>query len=133
MNLADRSLAMIDFAFRRRFSFVDLKPELSDLWLKDTKEKLPDGQKDFADEVKKKIDALNEEIKSDLSLGKHFCIGHSFITLTESIHDPKAWFEEIVNTKIGPLLEEYWFSSFDDGEEGKTKADAAKDELLAGL
>lgn len=54
---------------------------------------------------------LNKEISEDRSLGPQFRIGHSYVTPSEKLDDPKAWFRDIVETEIGPLLDEYWFDA----------------------
>ena len=71
---------------------------------------------------------LNEEIASDRSLGAQFRIGHSYVTPAagEKIVDPADWFRQIVETEIGPLLEEYWFDNPD-------KAATATKKLLEGF
>ncbi len=135
MNLADRSLAVVDFALRRRFAFVNLEPELNQLWYNFTQEKF-DKDKDFVKEIQARMQKLNDKIKNDHSLGKQFCIGHSFITPTKKISEPKTWFKRIVESEIKPLLEEYWFDSIEtseNSENSKTKTDSAIEELLSGL
>ena len=75
MNTADRGIAMIDYALRRRFSFFDLKPAFEN-------ERFMDYIKSFKSEriinLVEKIKILNKEIKEDFSLGEGFCIGHSY-------------------------------------------------------
>ena len=103
MNTADRSLAMIDYALRRRFSFYDMKPEFDSLIL----EKQFTSPKD--DKVLKVIEAikdLNNSISD--SLGEGFCIGHSyFCELTSPVDVIKL--DNIINFDIIPMLKEYWF------------------------
>ena len=72
--------------------------------------------------------SLNEEIQKDTSLGKQFLVGHSYVTppLGSQIKDAKEWFKQVVETEIGPLLEEYWFDSLD-------RAQKAKERLFQGL
>lgn len=114
MNLADRSLAMVDLALRRRFAFFDLEPMLNDTWREWVNEQcgIDDG---FLAGVAQRIDALNEEIAADRNLGRQFRIGHSFVTppTGTSIEDPDEWFEQVVETEIVPLLHEYWFDDPD--------------------
>ena len=127
MNLADRSLAMVDLALRRRFAFFDLEPMLNDTWREWVHQQcgIDDG---FLANVAQRIDSLNEEITTDRNLGRQFRIGHSFVTPEPgaSIDDPGEWFEQVVETEIVPLLHEYWFDDPD-------KVANAAEELLRGL
>ena len=127
MNVADRSIAMVDLALRRRFAFVDLEPVFGDLWRNWVNEQcgIP---LDFLTDIEERITSLNEQIAADRTLGPQFRVGHSYVTPPEDtpIDDPHEWFSQVVETEIGPLLNEYWF---DDTQ----KAESAKSELLAGL
>ena len=127
MNLADRSLALVDFALRRRFAFFDLEPQLNAAWRKWVQEKcgIP---ADFLANIEARISALNAQIATDHNLGKQFRIGHSHVTPPPDtpIDDPQQWFTEIVETEITPLLREYWFDRPDRAEEESQK-------LLSGL
>ena len=110
MNTADRSLAMLDFALRRRFAFFELKPGF------DT-----DGFKAYQDEVDsdefnkliETVKQLNTAITADDSLGKGFCLGHSFFCNLDDENDPETRLSEIVDFELVPLLEEYWFDEPD--------------------
>lgn len=109
MNVADRSLALVDMALRRRFAFVNLAPSLNPAWESWCRAK---GMESSAvDRVREHMDALNQEIADDRTLGKQFQIGHSYVTPHESVGDAQAWFEEVVCSEIGPLLHEYWFDA----------------------
>ena len=114
MNLADRSLAMVDLALRRGFAFFDLEPMLNDTW-REWVQKQCDIEDTFLDGIAQRINALNDEIARDPNLGRQFRIGHSFVTPAPgaSIEDPDEWFEQVVETEIVPLLHEYWFDSPD--------------------
>ncbi len=106
MNTADRSLAMIDYALRRRFSFFKMEPGFDSVGF--IKYKMSLANETF-DELIGKIKLLNEEIKNDKSLGDGFCIGHSyFCGLTEE-ECTKERLQAIVDYDILPMLEEYWF------------------------
>lgn len=104
MNTADRSLAMIDYALRRRFSFFEIEPGFSS-------EGFSNYQKAFAndtfDKLISKIIELNNDIKKDPSLGKGFCIGHSYFCNAETC--TKEWIKDVVNFDVLPMLSEYWF------------------------
>ena len=127
MNLADRSLALVDFALRRRFAFFDLEPQLNDTWREWVHEEC--GILDnFLANIAARISALNDQIAADRNLGPQFRIGHSHVTPPPDtpIGNPTEWFEEIVKTEITPLLREYWFDDPDRAEEESQK-------LLSGL
>ncbi len=112
MNIADRSLAMVDYALRRRFAFMSLKPQYKgDLfrkWLLDRgmSEKL-------AGLIVDRMAALNQEIANDTLLGENYQIGHSFFCPKGGNYEglDRTWYEAIVQTEILPLLREYWFDN----------------------
>lgn len=109
MNTADRSLAMIDYALRRRFSFIELEPGFETEGFKAYQKGL--GNEIF-DKLIAAVERLNEEIKNDSSLGKGFCIGHSYFCGLENLKDSMVGqMREIVEYDILPMLEEYWFDS----------------------
>lgn len=102
MNTADRSLAMIDYALRRRFSFVDMEPGFDTDGFKEyMNSKGSSTMKALVEEVKQ----LNVDIKE--KLGKGFCIGHSYFVFDEPCSDELL--KNIVNYDILPMLAEYWF------------------------
>lgn len=109
MNVADRSLALVDLALRRRFAFVSLEPMLNDAWAAWCADRGLDGE--TLELLHARMLELNKEISEDRSLGPQFRIGHSYVTPSEKLDDPKAWFRDIVETEIGPLLDEYWFDA----------------------
>lgn len=114
MNIADRSLALVDLALRRRFAFIDLEPTLGKVWRDWVRDK--NGiDSEFLDNIEQRISALNDEITKDPSLGAQFQIGHSYVTpaVGMDITDAKEWFVEVVETEIGPLLDEYWFDDLE--------------------
>ncbi|MDR0996367.1 MAG: AAA family ATPase [Zoogloeaceae bacterium] len=118
MNVADRSLALVDLALRRRFAFVDLGPELNGAWLQwVTDHGIPP---DTAKDIQQRITTLNDKIEKDDQLGRHFLVGHSYVTPTERVQDAREWFRQIVATEIRPLLDEYWFDNPEKVEEAST-------------
>ena len=110
MNTADRSLALVDYALRRRFSFHSLKPEFGDNFENLlTRKKVA---KTIITKIKDNITKINEIIEDDNALGEGFCIGHSyFCNPTKGKH--KTWYNDIINNEIKPLLEEYWMEDKD--------------------
>lgn len=112
MNLADRSLALMDFAFRRRFAFATLEPTLGPRWRSwVTRELGVDA--DLVTNIEDRVNRLNERIAADGRLGKQFCVGHSFVTPNSplDVGRTRDWFQAVVEREIRPLLEEYWFDS----------------------
>ena len=112
MNIADRSLALVDLALRRRFAFATLEPKLGPSWLRWVTEELG-LDPDRVEDVQRRMTSLNEAIKK--SLGEQFRIGHSYVTPTRRL-DPgttRRWFRDVVETELAPLLEEYWFDDAD--------------------
>lgn len=104
MNTADRSLAMIDYALRRRFSFFEMYPGFATEGFKSYQLSLGNEK---LDKLIQGIQTLNEAISSDDSLGNGFCIGHSyFCNQTEFSME---WLENVVEYDIEPMLKEYWF------------------------
>ena len=110
MNIADRSLALVDLAFRRRFAFVTLEPVLGVRW-RDWVVKERGVDPGLVEEIARRIIELNEMIAE--GLGNQFRIGHSYVTPTKRLEaeSTRVWFSQVAETEIGPLLEEYWFDS----------------------
>lgn len=108
MNTADRSLALIDYALRRRFSFYGIKPafETSDT----LKQYLQSFKSKKLETLIEQIIVLNNTIRQDASLGEGFCIGHSYFC---NLHkeDLQNELEQIVEFDIIPTLDEYWFDN----------------------
>ena len=104
MNTADRSLAMIDYALRRRFSFYEMVPGFDSDGFRAYQRKLDDERFDTLIE---KVKELNKDITSDSSLGKGFAIGHSYFCGAKVSSD--EWLMQVVEYDILPMLSEYWF------------------------
>lgn len=106
MNTADRSLAMIDYALRRRFSFFEMEPGFNS-------EGFQKYQNAFANETFNtlidQIKVLNKEISEDPSLGRGFRIGHSYFCGREESGCTTDWMRSVVEFDILPMLAEYWF------------------------
>ena len=108
MNTADRSLAIVDYALRRRFAFKDVLPGFdSDKFGPLLESKGVESQVIAA--IQTKMAALNKEIESSVDLGRGFTIGHSFFVPFQEVTDSKAWYGRVINNEIIPLLREYWF------------------------
>lgn len=106
MNTADRSLAMIDYALRRRFSFFEMAPAFESKGFKEYQHSL--DNRTF-NELISEIVKLNGEISRDKSLGKGFCIGHSYFCGKTKETCTNEWMQSVVNYDILPMLSEYWF------------------------
>ena len=104
MNTADRSLAMIDYALRRRFSFFEMEPGFDSEGFIQYQNGL---NNETLNELVSKVKDLNREIALDKSLGKGFCIGHSYFCGRDICTD--EWLHSIVDYDILPMLSEYWF------------------------
>ena len=110
MNTADRSLAMIDYALRRRFSFFEMEPGFNS-------EGFTSYQNAFGNETFNtlidQIKLLNKEITEDGSLGRGFQIGHSYFCGREELGCTDDWMRSVVEFDILPMLGEYWFDEPD--------------------
>jgi hypothetical protein len=112
MNTADRSLAVVDYALRRRFAFIDLAPKLTSPKLRSQL-----GQAGVTPAVitamTTRVGALNDVIVSDTAnLGRGFEIGHSFFSAGPMAHEEGwDWYDRVIRTEVLPLLREYWFDA----------------------
>lgn len=104
MNTADRSLAMIDYALRRRFSFFEMRPGFHTDGFKRYQKGL---QSEQLNTIIQEIIALNQEIRTDDSLGNGFCIGHSYFCNQKVFSS--EWLKNVIEYDIEPMLREYWF------------------------
>lgn len=112
MNTADRSLAMMDYALRRRFAFFDMDPGFNTKGFRQYQEGL---QSEKFNKLIDRVESLNADIASDDSLGEGFCIGHSYFCELKETSDQTL--SGIVEFELAPLLKEYWFD-----EPAKAKA-----------
>lgn len=106
MNTADRSLAMLDYALRRRFAFFEIKPGFTTDGFREYRMSL---ENEKFDKLIACVESLNNVISNDESLGDGFCIGHSYFCnlLPDTIDDQVL--SGIVEYELIPLLKEYWF------------------------
>lgn len=114
MNLADRSLAIVDYALRRRFAFMTLGPKYNSpvfqQWLTDGNMK-----PGLIDLIVNRMNGLNQEICDDPLLGENYQVGHSFFCPKGSDFSGlnRNWYDGVIETEIVPLIKEYWFDNAD--------------------
>jgi 5-methylcytosine-specific restriction enzyme B len=119
MNTADRSLAMVDYALRRRFAFITLEPYFASRKFVTFLAGKGISQA-IIESIKLAMQKLNEEIRKESgTLGEGFCIGHSFFCPEQAPENDTLWLERIFNHEIKPLIEEYWFDNQDKANEMK--------------
>lgn len=111
MNTADRSLAMVDYALRRRFRFITLLPEFSSktfrAFLADT-----GAKSELVEKIIARMNALNEAIAADIkNLGPGYQIGHSYFCPRNGITPDNDWYCRVIRAEIIPLIQEYWFDN----------------------
>ena len=106
MNTADRSLAMMDYALRRRFSFFEMEPGFRTDGFRAYQESL---QNETFNMLMEQIADLNRAIAADDSLGEGFCIGHSYFCGQSRESCTEEWMKSVVYYDIIPMLQEYWF------------------------
>lgn len=124
MNTADRSIAMIDYALRRRFSFFEMTPGFGTAGFAKYRKKAGSA---YLDKLTDALEELNTIISDDDSLGKGFMIGHSY--LIQDLSAPETGYspfdrnatESIIEFDLIPLIREYWFDN-----ESKLKEAEAK-------
>ncbi|OHB50070.1 MAG: hypothetical protein A2Y10_14060 [Planctomycetes bacterium GWF2_41_51] len=122
MNTADRSLAMVDYALRRRFCFINLFPMFKTEGFKNC---LIDGKlsAELIQVIISKMTNLNKSISENkINLGSDYQIGHSYFCPNgeKRIYD-ESWYKMIINHEIKPLLEAYWFDDLDKAKTEVTK------------
>jgi len=117
MNTADRSLAMVDYALRRRFCFVDLVPAYETDKFNSFLERAG-VDKDLIERINKNLSMINKVIEDDTkNLGPGFKVGHSYFCPAKNGNEfGEAWYERIIDFEIAPLLLEYWFDRPEEAE-----------------
>ena len=108
MNTADRSLAVVDYALRRRFAFIDVMPNFN---AKFRNHLLNSTDETIVDKIIQRMEQLNKQIRDDKNLGDGFQIGHSFFCDPGSFRGDDAWYRFVIENEIEPLLKEYWFDN----------------------
>ncbi|MBR5609149.1 MAG: AAA family ATPase [Elusimicrobiaceae bacterium] len=106
MNTADRSIALIDYALRRRFAFIEMGPGFATEGFREYQSGLENKQ---FNSLIACIEELNKDISNDDSLGKDYCIGHSFFCKLQANTIENGELSSIIEHEIIPLLHEYWF------------------------
>ncbi len=106
MNTADRSLAMLDYALRRRFAFIEMKPGFDNESFRLYRMSLASSK---FDQLINCVRSLNAVILNDESLGEGFCIGHSYFCNLSPDTVNEQSLSAIVEYELIPLLKEYWF------------------------
>ncbi len=112
MNTADRSLALVDYALRRRFAFETLMPAFHRQEFRDYL--VAHGvAESLVGHIVARMTDLNRKIRDDNELGAGFEIGHSYFVPDDSDAGPRDgdWHNTIIDTQIAPLLREYWFDA----------------------
>jgi hypothetical protein len=127
MNTADRSLAVVDYALRRRFAFFTLDPQFeSEKFAHHLKSR--GLSENLIRQIRQRMGDLNREIREDqTNLGRGFCIGHSFFCdARDKLATEEEWYRQVIETEIAPLLEEYWFDN-------PNRVASWRDRLLSGF
>src|SRR5699024_5577970 len=118
MNTADRSLAVLDYALRRRFGFFEMAPGFNSAGF--TRWQQAVGSPELDALVETVVD-LNQEIAEDPALGHGFAIGHSFLSKPTGTEADESWLFSVIEDELIPLLHEYWFDEPTKADEWATK------------
>jgi 5-methylcytosine-specific restriction protein B len=110
MNTADRSIAIVDYALRRRFAFCSIEPELGDSFKEFLCSEL---SKEFVNNICNKLNRVNSIIRETPSLGKGLEIGHSYFCQISSVDDEDEWWKSVCKYEIFPYLQEICFENED--------------------
>jgi 5-methylcytosine-specific restriction protein B len=107
MNTADRSLAIVDYALRRRFAFVHLNPVYDSTFQDFLRSK--GHSENLISFICSNVPKVNKKISEDINLGTGFQLGHSYFCTYDGKKDENEWYDEVLRFEIRPLLEEIWF------------------------
>lgn len=110
MNTADRSLAIVDYALRRRFAFVTLQPDYGENFRSFLSGKGLTAP--IVEHICSSVTKVNSKIKEDINLGEGFQIGHSYFCTFTADEDENKWWNEILSFEMKPLFEEIWFDNY---------------------
>lgn len=110
MNTADRSLAIVDYALRRRFAFFSLEPEFGDSFSNFLLQKF---EKSFVDKICQRLLNVNEVIKANPSLGRGMEIGHSYFCDLKDANNPEKWWQDICKYELFPYIHDICFDDED--------------------
>lgn len=111
MNTADRSLAMVDYALRRRFRFVTLQPEFASETFRQFMKDAGLGP-ELLKKIVTRMKVLNEVIATDTkNLGPGYEIGHSYFCPGNGVNPDENWYRRVIESEIVPLIQEYWFDN----------------------
>ena len=110
MNTADRSIAIVDYALRRRFAFCPIEPELGESFKAFLCSEL---SKEFVEKICSKLNRVNAIIRESTSLGKGLEIGHSHFCQISSVDDEEEWWRSICKYELFPYLQEICFENED--------------------
>jgi 5-methylcytosine-specific restriction protein B len=124
MNTADRSLALIDYALRRRFAFIEIEPAFNTATGDAFKRYLQENSvpEYLIEKILNRVNSLNEDISNEKLLGKGFQIGHSYFCNFSNLNyeskdsDYDEWYRNIIDYEIKPLLEELFFDDLTKAE-----------------
>jgi len=111
MNTADRSLAIVDYALRRRFAFINIEPDFGPAFQNFVK--IKGLSKDLTEYICNSMSKINSEIQKDVNLGSGFKIGHSYFCSYSVTMAERDWYNEVITFEIKPLLEEIWFDDLE--------------------
>ncbi len=117
MNTADRSIAIVDYALRRRFAFIDIAPAFKHVGFADYLRAHKADEKLIQQIIFRMVE-VNDKIEDDKDLGFGFSIGHSFFcSFPNGTRLDEGWYRRVVSTEIGPLIREYWFDKSKDEQD----------------
>jgi 5-methylcytosine-specific restriction protein B len=107
LNLADRSLAPLDYALRRRFAFVNMHPQFgAPLQALLRAAEVPEA---VITHIAERLPELNQAITDDPELGVDFVLGHSYFCVPPaSPQEAVGWLRLVIEQEVGPLLADYW-------------------------